>query len=416
LVLFSKKEHFCFCLPPADPVPVLNLLTFSTLYPNQAAPGQGVFVENRLRHLLATKQARSLVLAPVPYFPSTSAFFGSWARHAAAPRAETRFGIEVLHPRFPAIPRLGMNIAPALLYVAAARALARLHAAGRCFDLIDAHYLYPDGVAAVWLGRRFSIPVVLTARGSDLTRLPDHFVPRALIRRASVRAAALIAVSAGLRDAWIRLGIPGARITVLRNGVDHAVFAPRDRAAARAAVRIDGPTLLSVGALIRRKGHDLTIAALAQLPGWTLLIAGEGPEAAALTAFAARMGVAGRVRLLGAWPHADLPALYSAADISVLSSAREGFANVLLESMACGTPVVASPIPGNDEAVQCRAAGRLAAARTPPAIAAAVLDLWTRPPTRDATRAYAARFSWDAVSQGQLAVFRQVLAARRGAP
>ncbi len=391
---------------------MLNLLTFSTLYPNRAAPTQGVFVENRLRHLLSTNEATSLVLAPVPYFPSTSPRFGSWARHAEAPRTETRFGIEVLHPRFPAIPRFGMNVAPMLLYAAASRALARLHAAGRRFDLIDAHYLYPDGVAAVWLGHCFSLPVVLTARGSDLTHLPDHRVPRALIRRVSKQAAALVAVSAGLRDAWARLHIPAEQITVLRNGVDLAQFAPGDRTEARAALRLDGPTLLSVGALIPRKGHDLTIAALTHLPGWTLLIAGDGPEHATLTALATRLGVAARVRLLGAWPHADLPALYNAADISVLSSAREGFANVLLESMACGTPVVASPIPGNDEAVQGHAAGRLAAARTPAAIAAAVLELQAHRPARGATRAYAGRFSWDAVSQGQLALFRQVLAAR----
>ncbi len=394
---------------------MLNLLTFSTLYPNQAAPTQGVFVENRLRALLATHEARSLVLAPVPYFPSSNPRFGRWARHAAAPHAETRFGIEVLHPRWATLPRIGMNIAPALLYAAAARTLARLHQAGRRFDLIDAHYLYPDGVAAMWLGRRFAIPVVLTARGSDLTQLPDHVVPRALIRRASAQAGALIAVSAGLRDAWVELGTSPERITVLRNGVDLMLFAPADRAAARAAVQLDGPTLLSVGALIPRKGHDLTIAALAHLPGWTLLIAGDGPEHAALTALAARLGLSARVRLLGARPHADLPALYSAADISVLSSAREGFANVLLESMACGTPVVASPIRGNEEAVQGPAAGRLAAARTPAAIAAAVLDLHAHAPGRDATRAYAARFSWDDVSQGQLAIFRALLAARPGA-
>jgi glycosyltransferase involved in cell wall biosynthesis len=96
----------------------------------------------------------------------------------------------------------------------------------------------------------------------------------------------------------------------------------------------------------------------------------------------------------------------------VLSSAREGFANVLLESMACGTPVVASPIPGNDEAVQTRAAGLIAAARTPSAIADAVRALHRNPPDRDATRAYAAGFGWDAVSRGQLDLFNRVLAAR----
>jgi teichuronic acid biosynthesis glycosyltransferase TuaC len=390
---------------------MISLLTFSTLFPNAASPNHGVFVENRLRHLVATGAAQSLVLAPVPYFPSTNPRFGAWARAAAAPRVEHRAGLEVLHPRFLAIPRVGMSLAPALLYAAAARALAGLFARGKRFDLIDAHYLYPDGVVATWLGRRFALPVILTARGSDVTQLPNHTVPRALIRRAAAQADALITVSAGLRTGLMALGVDGARITVLRNGVDLSQFRPGNRAAARAALGLAGPTLISVGGLIPRKGHDLTIRALLSLPGWSLLIAGDGPEHGALTALAAGLGLADRVRLLGSVPHTSLANLYSAADISVLSSSREGWANVLLESMACGTPVVASPIPGNDEVVRGHAAGLIAAARTPEAIAAAVRALAANPPARDATAAYAAAFGWGPVSQGQLDLFNRVLAA-----
>jgi glycosyltransferase involved in cell wall biosynthesis len=389
----------------------LRLLTFSTLYPNAAFPNHGVFVENRLRHLLAHAEGAvtARVMAPAPWFPSRHARFGVWARQAAVPARETRAGIDIVHPRYAVLPRIGMNIAPALLYAAAARALAGMIRAGGRPDLIDAHYLYPDGVAAVWLGRRFGIPVVLTARGSDVTQLPDHAVPRRLIRAAAARADAVITVSAGLRDALLRLGVDPGHVTVLRNGIDLAMFRPQDQAACRAALGIEGPTLVSVGALIPRKGHDLTIRALAQLPGWRLLVAGEGPERAALEALATRLGVAGRLRLLGPVPHTELPVLYGAADLSVLSSAREGWANVLLESMACGTPVIASPIPGNDEVVQGGAAGALAAARTPEAIAAAVQALARALPPRAATAAYAARFGWEATSAGQLALFRAVL-------
>ena len=116
-----------------------------------------------------------------------------------------------------------MNIAPWLLYAAARRAVPP----NARFDLIDAHYLYPDGVAAIWLGRRLGVPVVLTARGSDVTQLPDHRIPRALILRAIARAAAVVTVSRGLADALVRLGVPDARITVLRNGIDLAQFARR---------------------------------------------------------------------------------------------------------------------------------------------------------------------------------------------
>ncbi|MFC7541868.1 glycosyltransferase [Siccirubricoccus deserti] len=173
--------------------------------------------------------------------------------------------------------------------------------------------------------------------------------------------------------------------------------------------------LLSVGLLIPRKGHHLTIEALAALPGHTLLVLGEGPERAALAALAARCGVADRVRLLGARPHAELPAFYGAADAMVLASSREGWANVLLESMACGTPVVSSPAWGSREAVAAPEAGLVLDTATPATIAAGVRQLLATPPDRAATRRYAEGFGWDETTAGQLALFRRVIAGRQPA-
>ena len=388
----------------SDPI---RLLVFTSLYPHAGLPNQGVFVENRLRHLLATGEATATVLAPVPWFPFRGRRWGAWARFAHAPRFERRHAIDVHHPRYPVVPKVGMNVAPTLLFHRGLRAARRLLAGGAQFDLIDAHYLYPDGVAAVRLGRALNLPVVLTARGSDVTELPDFPAPRRAILSAVAEAGWTVTVSAGLRNALIVLGADGERITVLRNGVDLQTFHPLvDRDMARRALGLTGPTLLSVGHLIPRKGHDLVIAALDHLPEYTLLIAGEGPERSRLEALAAARP--GRVRLLGARPHAELPALYGTADVLVLASKREGWANVLLESMACGTPVVASDIPGNDEVVGERAAG-LIAPRTPEGIAAAVRDLEANPAPREATRAYAERFGWEATSEGQLGVFRRVV-------
>jgi glycosyltransferase involved in cell wall biosynthesis len=392
----------------------IRLLTFSTLYPNAAQPNHGVFVENRLRQLLAGGAARSTVLAPVPWFPFASERFGAWAAFARAPGTETRHGIAVHHPRFPVIPRVGMNLAPWLLFRAALPALRRLLAAGLTFDAIDAHYVYPDGVAAVWLGRALGRPVVITARGTDVNLIPRYAMPRRLIRGAIAGAAALIAVSGALREALIGLGAPAEKVTVLRNGVDTALFRPpADRAAARAALGLAGPTLISVGHLIERKGHHLAIEALADLPGWSLLIVGEGPERPRLAALAAQPGLAGRVRLLGARPHAELPGLYGAADALVLASSREGWANVLLEAMACGTPVVASDIWGNPEVVRAPEAGRLVP-REAAAIAAGVRDLAAAAPDRAATRAYAEAFGWGPTTDGQLALFRRVIGGAAG--
>lgn len=374
----------------------LRLLTFSTLYPNPAQPHHGVFVENRLRHLLAGGEAESTVLAPVPWFPF---------RHPEVPPFERRHGIAVYHPRYPAPPGLGMYTGPAALLAAARRALVPLLETGLRFDAIDAHYLYPDGVAAVRLGREFGLPVVITARGSDVSQLPHHAMPRRLIRDAIRRAAALVAVSAGLKEGLVALGAPPEKVTVLRNGVDLQAFRPPSDWVPNAT-----PSLLSVGHLIPRKGHDLVIRALALLPRHHLVVVGDGPQREALRALAQRLGVADRVRFAGARPHAELRHFYGAADVMVLASAREGWANVLLEAMACGTPVVASPAWGSREAVSSPAAGLVLHETTPEAIAAAVRRLLAAPPSRLVVRAHAERFSWDATTQGQLALFREVLA------
>jgi glycosyltransferase involved in cell wall biosynthesis len=393
----------------------IRLLTFSTLFPNNARPNHGVFVENRLRHLVASGAVSSDVVAPVPWFPSAHPWFGDWAVNARVVTQETRHGLIVRHPRFPVLPRFGMSLAPVLLYRAMLPMVRRLIAEGPGFDAIDAHYLYPDGVAAVWLGQHFGLPVVLTARGTDVSLIPQFARPRRLILQAIAGAAAVIAVSAALRQALIEIGAPEAKISVLRNGVDTTVFRPpADRPAARAELGFVRPTLISVGLLIERKGHHRTIEAMTQLPDFDLVIIGEGPERDRLNALVLRSGLGDRVRLAGPRPHAELPLWYGAADASVLSSSREGWANVLLESMACGTPVVASPIWGNPEVVRSPAAGVITRENSADGIAEAVRRLFASPPSREATWAYAEPFSWDETTAGQLAVFRRVIAERGG--
>jgi teichuronic acid biosynthesis glycosyltransferase TuaC len=388
----------------------IRLLTFSTLFPNAARPNHGIFVENRLRHLLAGGGATSMVLAPVPWFPSQAERFGEWALNARAPVVETRHGTEIRHPRYPVIPKAGMSVAPWLLYRAMLPVVGRLLAEGSRFDLIDAHYLYPDGVAAVWIGQRFGLPVVLTARGTDVNLIPRYSVPRRLIQGAIRGASALVAVSAALRQVLVELGAPEEKVTVLRNGVETDLFRPPpNRAAARAAIGLTRPTLISVGGLIARKGHDRTIEAMRQLPEFELVIAGEGPERERLSAQIVRHQLGDRVRLLGPRPHGELAALYGAADASVLASSREGWANVLLESMACGTPVVASAIWGNPEVVRAPAAGVIYQPNTPDGIAAGVRQLFAAMPERRATRAYAEMFGWDETTAGQLALFNRIL-------
>ena len=392
----------------------VRLLTFSTLFPNAARPNHGIFVENRLRHLVASGEATSVVLAPVPWFPSRFRWFGDWAVNARAPRAETRHDIAIHHPRYPVIPKLGMSAAPWLLYQAMVVHVRRLLAEGHRFDAIDAHYIYPDGVAAAWLGRRFGLPVVMTARGTDINLIPRYRVPRRLIEGAIRDACALIAVSAALKNVLVELGAPDEKVIVLRNGVETGLFRPpENRSTIRSGLGLKGLVLISVGALIERKGHHLTIEAMRQLPDFELIIVGEGPERQRLGRLIGDYGLADRVRLLGPRPHRELPSLYGAADASVLASSREGCANVLLESMACGTPVVAANVWGNTEVIRAPAGGIVYEPNTPDEIAAAVRRLFADLPDRAATRAHAESFSWNETTAGQLALFRRI---RLGGP
>jgi teichuronic acid biosynthesis glycosyltransferase TuaC len=391
---------------------MIRILVFTTLFPNAVRPDLGIFVETRLRHLVAGGNVEAKVLAPVPWFPLKDVRWGEWSDWARVPARETRHGIEIRHPRYLNLPKIGMAAHPFLLAAVAWREALRWRREGFDFDLIDSHFFYPDGVAAALIARRLGVPFTVTGRGTDLNLYPRMAWPRRWIRHAAHRADGLITVCEALKAPLVELGEPPERVNVLRNGVDLQRFRPLDRAAARQRFGIDGPSLASVGHLIERKGHDFVIRALAQLPGWRLFIAGDGPERARLEALAAAGGVADRVTFLGRRNQDELVQLYNAVDMLVLASDREGWANVLLEAMACGTPVVATRIWGTPEVVATPEAGVLVA-REDGDIARGVRELAAAMPAREATRRYAEGFSWEATTAGLEALFGAILARRR---
>jgi len=350
-----------------------NLLTFTTLYPNAIQPSHGIFVETRLAHLVASGRVATKVVAPIPLSADLAIVPAAYRQLGTVPHEEERRGVTIFHPRYPVVPKIGMTIAPLLLYLSA----------------------------------EFGRPFVVTARGTDINLIPQYRLPRAMIRWAAGRSAGIVTVCAALKDELVELGVSPGKIRVLRNGVDLALFHPQEKAAA--APNRERPVLLSVGHLIERKGHDLVIRALPLLPAARLVIAGDGPLGDALRRLAIELGVADRVQFVGAVPQRDLAGHYRAADILVLASSREGWANVLLEAMACGTPVVASNVWGTPEVVASPEAGELLDARTPDAIARAVGHLLARMPAPAAVRAYAERFSWDDTTRGQLDLFADVL-------
>ena len=347
----------------------LQILTFTTLYPSQVRPQHGIFVETRLRKLLESGAVTASVTAPCPWFPLASPWFGRHSLFARQPRDEIRFGLRVDHPRYLQLPKIGMSVAPLAIFTALLPVLRRQLREGRDFDLIDAHYFYPDGAAAVLLGRALGRPVVITARGSDLNIIARHVIPRRWIRWAARHADGLVAVSAGLRQRLVELGVPAERVRVLRNGADLTLFRPYDQEAARQKLGFTRPSVLAVGNLVALKRHNLMIEALPQLPEVHLVIVGDGPERAAIENLARKRSVADRVQFLGRLPQDRLPEIYSAADLLLLVSTHEGWPNVLLESMACGTPVVVSEIGGITDIVAAAEAGRIVADVTPSRLA-----------------------------------------------
>lgn len=387
----------------------VKVLVFSTLYPNAAQPNFGIFVENAVRRV-ADAGARTRVIAPngVPPWP-----LSHHPRYAAANRLPLREdwrGLDVLRPRFPLLPSVGWRLNPALIVRAGSAALRQLMAEGFVPDVIDAQFFYPCGVAAVEIARRFGLPVTVKARGSDIALWGRRPAARRMMLEAAARADSLTAVSAALRAEMAALGMPAERIEVHYTAVDLDRFAAGDRAAARTQHGFTRPTVLSVGSLTEVKDHALLIRAMAHVPEADLVIAGQGPLREALEQLAASLGLGGRVRFLGGVAHDALPALYQAANVFALTSQREGLANVWLESLACGTPLVITPAGGAREVVDRPEAGRVVEPRTPEAVAAALRELLAAPPPRDAVRACAGRFTWQRHVETKLAILERTIA------
>ena len=248
----------------------MKILTISSLYPNNKDPKHGIFVETRLRHLRKHyPEVNAVVIAPVPWFPFAAKGFGEYSKFARVVDVETRDGVQVYHPKYLVIPKLGMHITPWFMARSIRKCIKQLQADGHSFDLIDGHYFYPDGVAIAKVATELAIPFTCTARGTDINLIPEYPVARRRISDVFSKAAHLMAVCKALAEEMIALGAPKAKVTVLRNGVDLELFKASDDATkqqlrSELAFSSTGPLLMSVGGLIERKGHYLVIAALAK--------------------------------------------------------------------------------------------------------------------------------------------------------
>ena len=246
---------------------MLRVLTLATLFPDVSRPNFGVFVERQTLGLAAGKDVAVRVVAPVGLPPWPLSRLPHYAALAALPRRETWKGLDLYRPRFVTVPGTDGRFHIHAL----TKALIPLLAAIRrdfAFDVIDAEFLFPDGGAAIALGRHFGVPVSIKARGADVHHWGRASATAVQVLAAGCAADGLLAVSAAMRDDMVALGMPADRIRVHHTGVDLDRFAPRDRVAAKAALSVGGPLIVSLGALIARKGHDVVIDALTRRGKW----------------------------------------------------------------------------------------------------------------------------------------------------
>jgi teichuronic acid biosynthesis glycosyltransferase TuaC len=339
----------------------MNVLTYTSLFPNSEMPEHGIFVARRMAAFAEVTEHRVEVVAPVPYFPPFIPAPARWKAWARVPGSETRDGLRVRHPRYLNPPVVGMRHYGRLMAAGTGATLARLLAGEFKFDVIDAHFAYPDGYAALRIAEKLERPVVVSARGADVYRNNKFPSIVPLLREVTARAARFIAVSRELADDLVALGAPPDKVHVIPNGIDSNVFHPVDREEARRALGLDPRDrwLVVVASLSPHKGHRFVIEALrgtglGRVRAERIKVAfiGQGRERETLLAEVEAAGMGDIIKFVGQVAPPQLKHWYSAAELKVLASTQEGSANALLEALACGVPVVASRIGENGAAVR----------------------------------------------------------------
>lgn len=355
------------------------------------------------------------MVAPIPYCPPWPSL-GKWYHNSQIKKYEVIDGIEVFHPRYLLIPKLSMPVHGLSLFLSSLKLLKKINQTFP-FDLIDGHYIYPDGFAAVLLGKAMKKSVVLSARGSDIHQFTGFKSIKPMIRYALSHANHAISVCDALKQEMVALGIDDDKISVIPNGVNTEQFYPLDRKEARKKLSLpyNKKIILSVGSLTSNKGFHVILDAFPKLveahSDIHLYIVGKGAYRFPLEQRIKALDLSRHVTLVGERPNSELKIWYSAADVFCLASSREGWANVIMESLACGTPVVATNVWGAPEILTSTDIGMLAD-RNPEALYSilktALETTWNRKRIRDHVKDR----NWFTVADKVNFAFRSVLDRR----
>ncbi len=398
----------------------MKILSLTSLFPNHMNPVRGVFIKERLRHV--AKHHRLAVVAPVPYFPPIRCYH-RWHQFTRVHPRERIDDLPVYHPRYVTIPRIGMVLYGLLYFFSLYHFIKKLHRR-YCFDLLDAHYLYPDGLAAVLLARALRRPVVLSARGTDVNLFMKLPLIRAWILYALRRCDRIIAVSGALKTTMVAAGVRPDKIDVVPNGVDVSRFPEISREQARSELGLPrtGRMILSVGSLRPSKNFEYLLQALGEIRSSkagrdvSLVIVGYGHHRGRLEREISRLDLDAHVILAGRVPHEQIYRWYRACDLFCLASSSEGWPNVIFEALACGLPVVATPVGGVPEILISSEYGIMLKDAHPSRLAAGLRDAIVTALEKDwdgdKLAAFARRHTWDEVAGGVIATFRRTLNGR----
>lgn len=382
----------------------MKILSFSYCFPNESNPTWGVFVYQRLAALSRLEKVR--VCAPVPWFPVL-------AENSACGNAQPWKELDVYRPRFFYIPRFFKN-ADARFYSLGLKSWFKGLVREWRPDLLDAHFVWPDGVGVALLARDLGIPYVITLRGKiyECLKVPSQTRQCAEALRG---AAAVISVSSRMADEAHKLGVPRDRLHMIANGVDLDHFQPREKDVCRRLLGLPktGRLLVSVAHLGPRKGHHEVIRALACLPEDVKLIivggAAQGGTPENLREVARSVGVEDRLVLPGRQPYEKIPLYYSSAEASVLASYREGCPNAVLESLACGIPVVATDVGAVPDILPTPATGRIVPSEQVEPLQVALQEVLGGNWDAQAVVRESKVVNWDHVAQEVQSVFVNVL-------
>ena len=336
-------------------------MVFTTVFPNGAQPNIGLFVRERMFRV--GRRLPLIVVAPQPWFPFQGLITRFWKPHfrLPAPSHEIQCGFDVYHPRFISIPGLLKGWDGFLMALCCFPLLLKLRKSF-CFNVIDSHFTYPDGYAATLLANWLRVPATITLRGTEVP-LARYSARRVRMLKALRYARRVFSVAEALKGHVVAMGADTDKISVVGNGVDISKFHPVDHVEARRRLGLpkDAKVLISVGGLVERKGFHRVIEVLPRLlqryPNLHYLIVGgasvEGDMSTQLREQVRALGLLDRVHFLGSLAPEELKVPLSASDVFVLATRNEGWANVFLEAMACGLPVVTTDVGGNSEVV-CR--------------------------------------------------------------